>query len=821
MPEAASDVIVHALKAIAIGAGYSVLTDAPAWHRDSDADCAVFSYQRDFALLWGVSGDGLSKIAEALKRRSKEYTFVVVWDGVPEAETIAVSRYVTAYDWAMALSLALYGNDDSSGPKLRILILNLPSLSRDGFVQRNLFAFHNVLPWIQGYEVCKLGTDWLAEAVLDANDPDAYSLLRQAQPPHRQDAPLLVADLANLRRVTTTFHDYDNPADRKKCLETVCEAWRQEFLKPGDRHAVANLIGPFILTSGLSDGIRQQCMSLIEAGSLARQALRRILEQLGLLEIKRSKSSSFGQTGLVSDGGIFGRRKDVRILLVDDQFAMGYQHVLATVLLGANYHPAEAHTEQGRWHYAASDLARIRCVSSADYLLATLERLNPVEDWALPRKISIPECDVLLLDLRLWNDNPEARKAFMERLVRLCNSIGAKYLADPQFQVAWRAAQRIANGEEGGEIQALPLLALLISHYDPSLPIILFSSTHQRDVVTAVANRPNIIASFAKPLLAGYGEKQQPIMMIRNLADAMRQAIDLHEAGIVWERILRTAWTRKNPIVTMVYDKVKKQYNHHTEPNLIHAPAVSGQELKRVLGEHFRHYLAGKHYFDFAALPFEFIEGAMTPDADVLARDGVPENASFQLSFGLRNQFASGLKKIRNQKAHGHAPTPSGTSDQEDWRLATIVGFLALLDYIEEKRCMIDERLTKRMIADAMADGSWLAFVARAIGNGILDSRRTTDNMQYGSDALLIAVARLLAQPAPVGAVTGDAIEFETCTVVSHAEGGFWVGSGETVFGYCECSKDAKPPIGGVIAVEFDYTRITADGYFFVKAASC
>lgn len=311
MPEQENSVIIDALKAIAKGAGHAVLEDTDAWYRNADADCAVFSYKRDFASLWGLSDDGLSKIAEALKRRAKEYTFVVVWDGIPEAETIAVSRYVTAYEWAVALSLTLYGNDDSSGPKLRILILNLPSTSRDGFIQRNLFAFHNVLPWVQGYEVCKVGTEWLAEGVWDAKDPDSYSLLRQAQPPHRHDAALLVDDLASLRRVTTTFHNYDNVSDRKTCLDTFSEAWRQEFLKPGDRHAVANLIGPFILTSGLSGGIRQQCMSLIEAGSHTRQALRRILEQLGLLEIEASMSSSFGQTGLACDGGIFGRRKDL------------------------------------------------------------------------------------------------------------------------------------------------------------------------------------------------------------------------------------------------------------------------------------------------------------------------------------------------------------------------------------------------------------------------------------------------------------------------------------------------------------------------------
>jgi len=92
MPKGADDVIVNALKVIAKGAGHAVLEDADAWYWNADADCAAFSYKRDFASLWGLSGDGFSKIAEALRRRSKEYTFVVVWDGIPEAETIAVSR---------------------------------------------------------------------------------------------------------------------------------------------------------------------------------------------------------------------------------------------------------------------------------------------------------------------------------------------------------------------------------------------------------------------------------------------------------------------------------------------------------------------------------------------------------------------------------------------------------------------------------------------------------------------------------------------------------------------------------------------------------
>lgn len=747
---------VDALKVIAAAAGRVILSDIGAWHRDGAADCAVFSYKRDFPLLWGVDHDGLDGIARSLIecRGETDYTFIVVWDGVPNAEVIAVSHYVSPYDWAAALSLAIYDKNrpEPHGLKLRFLILNLPSAPREGFMQRSLFAFHNILPWVQGYAVCAAGTEWLAEAALSAGDATALALLRQAVPQHRQDAETLLDDVRDPLRVTTTFHTDDDAAERMAYLGAIREAWRQEFLKPGDRHALANIVGPLLLAAGLPNdrspgSIRQRCASLIEATSTARQALTLVLEQLGLLHVAAAKGASFEPIGLEKDGGVFGRRKGVRVLLVDDQFALGYQHVLTSVLLGADYDPAQARVEGDLWDYTASDLARIRCASSADSLFVALENLSPVDDWSLPRMLDIPDCDVLLLDLRLWSNDSGQRKTFMDRLVRLYGSLKAKRLSDPHVQAAWRAAQRIADGDEASEIQALPLLALLISHYDPSLPIILFSSTHQRDVVEAVADRPNIITCFAKPLLTGYGEEQPPATLIRELIKAVRRALDLHEARIVWERISKVAWTKRNPAFTMMHKSGYTPYNYNDSKYPSCWRGVRAHKLQHTLAGYFQNYLADERYFDFAALPFEFLEGVMTPDASNLVADDVPSDAVFQWYRGSRrNRFGAGLKEIRNQKAHGHAPPPKGFKDRENWRVATIIEFLALVDYIEETHCILDGRITKdilRAAASSAVNGGWLMLVAHAIGQGILDSRIANDE-SCGSDTTVAAVARLL-----------------------------------------------------------------------------
>ena len=93
----------------------------------------------------------------------------------------------------------------------------------------------------------------------------------------------------------------------------------------------------------------------------------------------------------------------------------------------------------------------------------------------------------------------------------------------------------------GTSPEALALLPLLLSHIDRTLPIVLFSSTHQRVVSELVAAYPNIISSFAKPLPNSHGLEDGAVMWgwhsVGALRAALNDAIDIHEGRVAWKRL--------------------------------------------------------------------------------------------------------------------------------------------------------------------------------------------------------------------------------------------------------------------------------------------
>jgi hypothetical protein len=699
-----SSVISTTLTTIARALGRSASDAAEGWQENDEADCTVFSYRRDFATLWGLGSGGIAQIAQSLGKgrggKGSEHILVIVWDGVPDTEVIGISRYVTPYDWATALSLAIYREKSGGAPKLRFLILNLPSAPQDSFFQRNLFAFHNVVPWIQGYQVSTRDDIGVPELALrDFGNPTDIAFMRQVVPPSRQQVSDLLDDLREPRRIVSTFADDDDPKMRGQYLETLSEVWQQEFLKPGDRHKVGNLLGPLLLADGLGSELRNKVIDVIKACSWSRQALVLLLNELGLIHLAFNAKTEAGelrkpdQIGLSRDGGVFGRRRNVRFLLVDDQFRLGYQHVLACMLFGTDYDPTKTRSSDNDWSYNG-ELAELTCVSSAEALFKVLEDQPRVEDWGLPRKLDIPDCDICLLDLRLWMDGTATSKEFMGRLVSVCRKLGGQNLSDSRFQQALRAAQRIADGDTGNELTALPLLALLLSHYDPSFPIVLFSSTHQRDVIELVAHRPNIVTSFAKPLLLGYGETQQPLAMVNALGVGLRRAIDLHEARMIWERINDVSWG-SSPVFRLNTNWEKggnlKQETFNAGNGNMFSPGDS-LVLRKALAALFIDYFQGSNYFDFAAQPFEFLEGCLTPP-NVARRISNPGFDLEDRTHGvggvpileeqkLRNSLGRALQSIRNRKAHGHVKRPLNFSEREQWRLASILEFAVLLDYV-------------------------------------------------------------------------------------------------------------------------------------------
>lgn len=655
------------------------------WHTNTEADCSVFSYKQDFSEIWGLDAGGLAKLAEQLVRRTKPYTLLVVWDGMPEdavdVDGISVSKYVTPYDWGIALSLALYRYADVGKPRIRILIFDVSAHSGEqAFTQGLFFAFHNVFPWVQTYQpVAKDASIY----VLSESGVELYARFRQAIPPSQQDAVCLIRDIKTPEYVLTTFADEEN---RLKQIEAVAEVWRQDFLKSGGRHEVANLVAPFILADGLSDNVKNDARTLIEKGALKRRALWCLLTEIGLIQPipendgKMAVPAANSQPLLPNDGGVFGQRKNISFLLVDDQCRLGYHHILGYTLFGDQYDPQQAEISNEVWSYKNS-LASLQCVSNANNVFDALSGLGKVDDWGLPRSLDIPNADILIMDLRLWlEDETGARLQFMKRLTEVCIQLGAKAISDPHFQRAHSRVVGLAQGKEVNELPALAALPLLLSHIDRSIPIILFSSTHQREILEMVSHRQNIITTFAKPLMSGYGVEQRSSKVIAKLRSALSRGIDLHEARIVWKRFPDLDWGSRPQFKVRDGANSIAKYNSPRCPQ--QEPQIDDKRLRKLLADCYEYYLQGEAYYDFVSVPYEFIESAFTPPLVALNSP----DTGFCLEDVYRNQPGRALQNMRNRKAHGHVGRPRSKSEQEYWRKATIFEFLVWLDFIEASK---------------------------------------------------------------------------------------------------------------------------------------
>jgi hypothetical protein len=677
----------------------------------------VLSYRNDFVKIWNLDGRignsivGWARSGDGATLR----TLVLVWDGMPpQQETINVADFVLPFDWAFAVSVSAIrepGAHEKRGrnlieksrlPNLRILILDLESENHSSaFSAKLLPAFGYAMPWIQIYKPLQSDRVELAALFSDSNDDYTISLLRNAIMPGSLGIEALMADLKMPNRLLSlreAFTEHDRSSD----IEALISLYKSSMLSAGTRHDVGNLLAPLLLVNELPQNQRRAVKKTMMEDYPLRTALRNLATIIGLEGNESKPKSNSSSAGVIKetqeDGDISSRRSNIRFLLMDDQFSLGYQHLLASVLFGDGYDPSLGKGDAERWRVLIRGAGELTCVSSAESLLLILESLEPVTDWDEPRFLDVPS-DILILDLRLWT-NSTGREAFFDRLLKVCKQLGAENIPDDKFK---RALQRAGIGSsdkssEQGEVEALALFPLLLSHLDPSVPIVLFSSTHQRAVLELVSHRPNIVNDFAKPILSGYGEERSAAQVIADLKGALRKAVQLHEIRGAWSRLRNTEWkispvfecrTRRSDGSTVmgVYNAPESSVVSADRTGIGPArPRTASAGFRKLLAADFVQYIQRSNSFDYASIPWEILEGTLIPE-EVLDDTGIM-NPDFGFSHDLifppelRNFVPRALEFIRHKKAHGQVPL-SDRSDLEVFRVGAILQLSFLLDFVE------------------------------------------------------------------------------------------------------------------------------------------
>lgn len=503
---------------------------------DGDAPIQVFSYheKEDFKKLWSF---------EVLLDKEPHRTakpFLIFWKGFPSEDArgeatpadrgefarTAVNKFVTPYHWALAL--AQWCQSQTPARQVpRVWVLHaIPTANYEIWDQlgarcRSMRAH---LPWLRGVSLA-------GSASTAYKDSDAIYRNCFLEPIDK-----ILSESKHLQ------------LDSPPLPEALVDALRNQFTgDPEGHHSIANLVGPVLLARCL--GVSEEIASGV-TGSPQREALISLLTHFGWIDNSKPKTTSFANEVYRGELDPRDSRKSVRYWLVDDQASLGYAAILSAALDATECEVSNPSSEVGGLPEGKS----VQWSSGPGPILAKLKQQR-IADWLEPRVIA--DVDVLFLDLRLWlgrprtpTEHPLAAIVEVAKVLLEVRDDGSRVAPDGDEYVlqAFSEAKKLVEASDAHakspkrdgdtyatELAAITLLPLLLSHYDPSLPIIVFSSTRQREVAKRLQHRPNIHLQFAKP---GIGDQAANSTTTRgDFADAVRAALRQHQLRFVWRRI--------------------------------------------------------------------------------------------------------------------------------------------------------------------------------------------------------------------------------------------------------------------------------------------
>lgn len=484
-----------------------------------NAGVSVFSYRNDFSKLWKRIG---AKV-------SLPETLVIVWDDIPPVEANAVgidtSPYLTPLDWAVACSLAAAGRPFRIAVVLTYELIDKstgkPNSGADAIRWFSRHAGWQVpeLPWVRVFRV-----PTLTESLPDLHQ--FLALLNSTEFP--------------------TFQD----AWPKANLDLIRRLWSLNITaptKPGDHHAITNLIGPLALLGP---------DSAPEDGHV--HALAKLIQTLGLIPTPTPGSGmpwvDFGKPPFADLISRLQETKALNLVLLDDQVKFGWASVLCKAV-GVKEPEKVTPPLYGEDSFGSPPI-RVRVFGQANpqWLLDQLKSLKGSECRYLFRLTESEEktvpAEVLFLDLRLFPGKRAEEVAFIldlitlaapfvvneQDLYRCANS--ERRLPWPGFRQseldaakAWASKSVSDTSSKGSEPEAyliaLTFLPRLLALTDCSLPIVLFSSTGRREIIEALKPHGNIITDFEKPRFFGNLSESFAEEARRGFEIALRQATEI------------------------------------------------------------------------------------------------------------------------------------------------------------------------------------------------------------------------------------------------------------------------------------------------------
>jgi hypothetical protein len=437
----------------------------------------VVSYSADFEFLWSVgshSGAGFRAVVPLAASH-----LVVLWDAMPPGSgSVNVARHLTPLDWAVSFACSAA---DRGAPELRVWVIDRaagrPLTWFDDI--RSLLGPGNVpgLPWVR---------------VLSQSD---------------SVGPVL-AGVAGIDPPVTLAAALADPANAPR-FERLRWLWRCGLTAtaPEDRHALSNLLGPLLVLG--ADGRPAD-----------ERAAHRLAADLGLTDpalapgqpwVDWARPEWKSLLDQLNTGGA-----PLRALLVDDAaFTLRWAEVLCAALgakppgtPGAPGEVVRVGTAPGLEVYATDSAA------------AFAERFHEGRGRFGAGFLAGPgdpgsklPLDVLFLDLRLHQagvraDEAASFEAAVDLARRVGGSPGWPPITDGELNSVGEWVALVDDGDpratddHPGYLRGLSLLARAVALADPTLPVVLFTSTRRRNLMTLFEPYRTILGGWEKPGLA-------------------------------------------------------------------------------------------------------------------------------------------------------------------------------------------------------------------------------------------------------------------------------------------------------------------------------
>jgi hypothetical protein len=416
------------------------------WHPEH-TNVLVLSYRSAFEFLWRFDQAFLDWLRAP-------NVMVLVWDETPpdtgQPSTIRTRDYVTALDWAAACAMAVSRAHQSSPASLIVVDLasaQQPSADAVKLLPRLQDSTCPVVPWL-----------------------------------HILPATLMPSLLTQVLRSAVA------PAAHASFTGLLSQLWTRALgdpAKPGDRHAIANLVGPRVLLGALEPGATPVAAPTRHVTALDAQ-----LKLLGIM-------AAPADDPLPPLGRLVWEEQFDTVVLIDDMADHGWSDVLSRLLdlnAGEIVVVQQVDTDQA---FGPAQNQSLLAFLKASFAEDTSTIFDHPLTGARP---------LVFLDLRLFaHYDAELRRAFVRDLLAVAESANRCRLpadAIPHSDLDdIRAWLDDAHDVEGpGDRLVLTLLPRLLALASPLTPFVIFSTATHRLMFNKLEPYPNLILEFEKPV---------------------------------------------------------------------------------------------------------------------------------------------------------------------------------------------------------------------------------------------------------------------------------------------------------------------------------